>query len=246
MNSIDKICIIFPVYNEMEIIVDNVAKVVEYLKNNFLTWEIIVVDNGSTDSTFEKISEYANQFEHIKVKKIIEKGLGIAFKAGLNMTDCKFIMLYAIDLPFGLEIIHASFKELIDNNADIIIGSKSHKKSYNGAPFKRKISSFIFNFLLKILFKVKVKDTQGSVAINKDRVDPILSFCIENNAFFCTQLVIYGMLNQLRIIEIPVVYNNPRSNSKIKIISDGFEIFKQLLTERSRYKVIRKNHEKRA
>lgn len=240
INNTNKITIIFPVYNESKIISDNLLSVISYLKEHYSGWELVVVDNGSNDDTFEKISILAKAEPRLHAAKCQAKGIGIAFKEGLNIAKNDLVFFYGVDLPFGLDIIGQSFSSL--KEADIVLGSKNHKDSLNRAPIKRKISSFIYNSLLKILFQLKIKDTQGSIAFKKSRVANIIPYCTANDAFFSTQLIIYGIMVGLKVEEIPIKYVRVRSESKINILKDGLLMFKQLLEEFKRYKSIKKEY----
>lgn len=224
-----ELSLIYPVYNEEKIVAENLLGTFDFLKSKNINFEILVIDNGSKDKTEEQVGKASEGRPEIRFMKLDEKGLGLAIRKGIDLARFNNAMFYAIDLPFGLDIITESLDGLDDS--DITIGSKSHKQSVNNAQLKRKIVSFIFNLMLRILFGIKVRDTQGSLMFKKDKISKILDFCKAKDAFFCTQLIIYSNLFGLTIKEIPVLYTKARGDSKIRIVNDGSSLLKQVLRE---------------
>ncbi|MBI5413859.1 glycosyltransferase [Candidatus Peregrinibacteria bacterium] len=228
--------LIYPVYNEADILLGNLRTTVAYLDEQDFKWEIILVNNGSTDSSKEILDDITRLSPHIKVINLDRKGLGLAIKAGIQNSSFDIAMFYAIDLPFGLKIIEESYRAIQDNDIAIAIGSKSHPDSINKAPLKRKFVSRIYNLLLRTLFKLKIKDTQGSLIFDKRSLASVLPYCEANDPFYCTQMVIYSVKLGLKVAEIPVIYNSPRQNSKINMIKDSSVMLNQLINEYLKFK----------
>ncbi len=208
------------IYNEASHIVKAISTIRENLdrylgKNNY---EIILVDNGSTDNTatiFKKIRD-----KNIKTYSIGNKGYGLALKKAIEEAKYEHIVLSAIDLPFGFSDLQKALP--IWKNYDLLFGSKAHKKSIVYVPLQRKLSSYIYRFLIKILFGVPIRDTQGSIFAKRSKLLPILKYCDSSNAFFTAQLAIYGKLRRLQMIEIPVVMKKKAfRKSKYNIVKDG-------------------------
>lgn len=228
--------LIYPVLNEEAIVEENLEKTFAHLQSARIPFEVLAVNNGSTDKTVEKLKVISEKYSNLVIIDLPTRGLGLAIKEGIAKAKYSYCMFYAIDLPFGLDVVKESLDFAINNNADIVIGSKGHPKSNNNAPLKRKISSFIFNSLLKLLFGLKINDTQGSLLFGKEKIKKLIDHCKSNDAFFCTQVILYGNLFKLNIKEIPVNYDAPRKNSKIKILKDGSSLLKQVINERREIK----------
>lgn len=230
--------IIFPVYNEELKIEANLESILVYLLTKNLNFQIIIVNNGSNDETLEIASRFISNHKEddILLLNLQEKGLGLAIKAGIVEAKYNNVMFYAIDLPFGTDIIGESLDALLESDTAIIIDSKGHKKSVVEVSLKRKVCSFIYNFLLRLLFRIKIKDTQGSLIFKKDRISEVLPLCTASDAFFCGQLIIYSQMNNLSIKEIPVRYLNPRKDSKIDIFKDGWKILWEIIREYQRFR----------
>lgn len=181
-------------------------------------YEIILVDNGSNDKTPTVLKELNSKT--VRTFSINEKGYGLAAKKAISEAKYENIVLSAIDLPFG-------FSDLLQvlpkwKKHDLIFGSKAHKKSVLYIPLQRRLSSYIYRFLLKVFFKLPINDTQGTIFLKKSSVVHILKHCDSPNAFFTAQLAIFGNLHNLRMTEIPVTMNKYfHRNSKYNIFKDG-------------------------
>lgn len=233
--------LIFPVYNEELRIETNLESTLAYLLANNFYFQIIIVNNGSKDKTQEIVDRFiANHKEvDIRLLNLQEKGLGLAIKAGIAEAEYNNVMFYAIDLPFGTDIIGESLDSLSESDVAIVIGSKGHKKSIVEVSLKRRVNSFVYNLLLRFLFRIKIRDTQGSLMFKKDRIAEVLPFCTASDAFFCGQLIIYAQTNNLSVKEIPVRYLNSRKDSKVDIFKDGWRILLEVVGE---YKKFRSHH----
>jgi glycosyltransferase involved in cell wall biosynthesis len=209
-----------PVYNEEEIILFKINEIQKGLRKILKdkNFEILIVENGSTDDTLKELAKV--RAKNVRVIKIKTKGHGLAMKASIQQANAEFVLLTAIDLPFGFSDLKEMLK--IANTYDIIIGSKSHPKSITHSPLQRRISSTIYRLLLKIFFNVKVGDTQGTIFIKRDKILPLLKDCDAENAFFSAQLVIFTEKNKFKITEVPIKMEKEiLRKSKYKIIRDG-------------------------
>lgn len=219
--------IILPIYNEENILKKNIPILYKSLKDDF---EILLCDNGSTDNTKSICQDLIKKYPKIRYLFVKEKGIGNGIRVGIENAKKKYIMFYAIDLPFGTKIIDESIAKMKDY--DIVIGSKGHKDSINNHTFQRKIFSFFFNSFVNILFGLHIRDTQGSLMFKKDHIIKYLNHLDASDAFFETQILIYGKRNKDKIIEIPVTYKQQRKGSKINPIKDGLKILRQIIHER--------------
>ena len=218
------------VYNEAHILLPSLDEIQKGL-DRFMgksSYEIIIVDNGSTDTTPSLLKKVSGGT--VKTYRIDKKGHGSAYQFAINKAKYNHIILSAIDLPFGFSDLSNVMK--IWDKFDIIYGSKAHPESKVFIPFQRKLSSLVYRKLLQTMFRIDVKDTQGSVFLSKKGVLPIIKFCDSSNAFLTAQYAIYGRLYSLRITEVPVIMSrNVKRKSKYNIFRDGKEMSITLFQE---------------
>lgn len=224
--------LIIPVHNEEGIIKDNSVRLVNFLRKSKLIgeFEILLCDNGSSDSTYKIAKELSKRYKEIRALHDDRRGLGIGILLGINNARYEYLKKQDIDLPFGLEIIEECIRDRGD--ADAIIDSKGHKDSVIKRPFTRKIYSKILNLMLFVLYGLRIKDTQGSILFRKSQYMRFIKKLDSPTAFMQTQLVIYAKINGLTIKEIPVKYIEEGRSTKMKPLLDGIHIFFELIKER--------------
>lgn len=225
------ISIIIPAYNEEKRIKHTLQIIRSYLGKK--DYEIIVVDDGSTDLTPKIASRYAHV---ISLKQ--NKGKGFAVKTGFTHAKGSLILFSDADLATPISELDDMVSEMLHQKADIVIASrylKSHK--HVDQTIKRKIVGFMFALFQRILVQLKYKDTQcGFKLYTKESVALIVKKQqIDRFAFDVEHLVI-AQKNKLKVIEHPVSWYD-KTGSTVRIFRDGFRMFKDIL-------VIRKNAKK--
>ena len=226
------ISFVIPVHNEAEIVEKNLEELTRFCLDQNIEAEIVLCENGSTDESREII----NRLNHRNLRKIImeKKGLGSAYRAGIKAATKPIIYFTGIDFPFG-------FQNILDchnfiHSFDLVLASKAHPQSVIKSGLKRNLSSVVYRSLLKLFLGMKVDDPQGCAMFNREKILKVLKYCDSDNAFFSTQLALYGERNGFTIREIPVNYTIPRTGSKISVTRDGWQMFKQVLKERKKLK----------
>jgi len=214
-----KISILVPMYNEGNR-VDNFFKhVIPFLKKNYKNWEILVVDDGSIDSTLEEIKKFSKKYKHISVvshKK--NMGIGAGLKTGLKHVSGDIIITMDSDLTYGVENIPKLLDAMKEKNADVVIGTPFLKKNdHKEIPFVRYIASRGGNYIDQLLFGLNfTTSTCFFRAWNK---------CAAKNAKITferfagvPESIIRLHKNGFKIVETAVKYNLKRKSKKIKDI----------------------------
>ncbi len=192
-----------PAYNEADHILEAIAAVRDQFEEVCDDWEIIVVDDGSTDGTRRVVEDLRD--DRIKIVGYEQnQGKGRALQLGFHRVTGQFTFFVDSDSeiqPIELETFVRALK-----SADIVIGSKRHPKSIVRTPIVRMILSIGFNVLERLLTGVRATDTQAGLKIARSvalyRILPLLS--VKRYAFDAELLAVASLLN-LRIRELPVV-----------------------------------------
>ncbi len=174
----------------------------------------------------------------LKKVYINQRGLGAAYREGIKQATNEIVYFTGIDFPFGLDNIKDCLKEIEDY--DIIFASKAHPKSKISNSLKRRVTSKVFRFFLRIFLGLKIMDPQGCVMFHRKKINKILKYCDSDNAFFETQIALYSEFDGFKYLEIPVCYDDPRSDSKINIQKDGQEMLRAIIAERPKIKRLSK------
>lgn len=197
--------LIIPVFKQENIIVHNLKEIKKVLDKIRYPHEIIVIVDGITDSSLKKIK----QAKIIGVKTlgyIKNQGKSYAIRLGMKKAKGDYIMF----MDAGMEIDPNGISMLLEHmewyKADIIVGSKRHAASFVNYPISRKILSYGYYFFVKMLFGIKIHDTQAGIKIFKKNVlESILPRLIEKQfAGDLEMLVVADSLGFKRIYEAPI------------------------------------------
>jgi glycosyltransferase involved in cell wall biosynthesis len=237
------VTLIIPVHNEAVILAANLSRLCDYLKNLYgkAPFEILVICNGCIDESASIAMEFAKTHPETRVFTTRERGLGLAIREGIKRARHDMLMFYAIDLPFGLEVIGASVAAAVERKNAIVIGSKGHPRSMLKRSLSRALYSLTISTLNNLFFGLGVKDTQGSILFYKR---PCLEYSKEmdsDGAFFQAQILIYGKLAGHELVEIPVCLTKELRSTRFSLVSDGLKYLVQILAERRKLKSIAPN-----
>ncbi|MCR5200613.1 MAG: glycosyltransferase family 2 protein [Saccharofermentans sp.] len=174
-----RLSVIVPAYNEGAAIKQNLLEIKKALKPYVDSFEILAVDDGSTDNTKEQILEAASTDPEI-VYAGYEKnrGKGGAIKHGVSEARGDVIGFIDADLDISPDHLVRYLEHMEQTGCDVVIGSKMHKESKLDYPPLRKFVSLGYYIGLKILFGMNIKDTQTGVKLYKasliKKVAPLL------------------------------------------------------------------------
>ena len=203
----DILSIVMPVYNLESKIAENLHQVKDFLDSSGLSYEIIPVDDGSPDLSAKKIKKSADEFPSV-IRPVLlsgNKGKGSALKAGLRHAKGEYILLLDGDLDIKISYLPRFFDEMLEKNADIVIGSKRHPQSKVQYPWHRRLASMMYFCLVRMIAGLPITDSQTGMKLFKrsylkDAFDRML---IKTYAFDLELLSIaYG--RGARIAEAPV------------------------------------------
>jgi dolichol-phosphate mannosyltransferase len=196
--------LVIPAYNEEDSI-ENALDVLDgVVRSNKVSYEIIVVNDGSRDRTLQRALTYARRNEHVKVVSYgLNEGKGNAIKRGFMKTSGEAVVFADSDMDVDLNLVSSYVKAL--QRGDIVIASKWHPQSVVEMPFLRKLFSRGFNALVRLLTGVRLRDTQaGLKAIRKSSfVDVFPRLAVKRYAFD-VELLTVANLYGLRVVEMPV------------------------------------------
>jgi len=150
-----------PCLNEEKNIIPTIKKIVSSIKESKLSYEICVIDDNSSDNTYEKINDFKKKNPNIKlvlIKNVYTKGLGTNYVDAAFLTDGKYYMLVNGDNVEPEETLKLIINEI--GNADMIVPFFSNQDNRN---FFRVVLSKIFTFLVNFISGYKIPYYNGPV-----------------------------------------------------------------------------------
>ena len=240
---IKSLSIIFPVFNEELRLKSSFNHIKSFLKKKKkLKIEIIFVDDGSKDNSYNLIVKFVNNFKlKNKVKfKIVKSetnlGKGAALKLGVEKAAYDWILTTDIDMSVSLFQISAWVrKKLIEKKHSVYFASRSHKKSIVERNFIRNALGDIGSFLISIILNINIKDTQCGYKLYK-RQHAKFSFSKLKNCGWDhdIELILLLKSKNIAIKELPIKWMH-KENSKVNIFLDPIKMFIGILIIRFRY-----------
>ena len=219
--------LIIPIYNEEEILKNQVSKLISevdrVLPGN--EYEIILVENGSTDKTFKIATNVAKNNSHVKVIHLDTPSYGQSFKEGLKFAKYDIVVQFDIDF-WDIDFLELS--TLLMNRYDFVIGSKNMGLSEDNRPLARRILSKALEYFLKFYFNVPFSDTHGMKAMKRKLVLPFIDEVVSQNHFFDSELLIICYYQRYSFKELPVALQEIR-NTRFSFLIRTVEVFKEFL-----------------
>jgi glycosyltransferase involved in cell wall biosynthesis len=209
------VSIVTPVNNEENILEKNVGYISKYLEEHVTAdFEYILVENGSTDRTFDIAQALSKKDSRVRVYRIPERSLGRGLRVGFESAKGDFVVWYPIDLAIDLSYIKNSLADIGDY--DVIVGSKDHPETRLTRPFLRKLFSRVYNLLINLLFRVGFSDTQCVKTFRRGPLQELLPLVKANDINFEVELLYRARKKGLRMLEVPVEIHDTRRDSKIR------------------------------
>ncbi len=218
--------IIIPAYNEEKRLPQSLDKILLFLRQKKYSWEIIVVDDGSTDHT----KDVGKNRENVqKISYTPNKGKGNAVRTGMLAAHGAYRLMCDADLSTPIEELDNFFQHITE--AEVLIGSRKLKGSNLKIkqPWHRRMLGEIFNLVVKTLVVKGIHDTQcGFKMFSKTAAEKIFAtqyiprFGWDVEALFLARK--YGF----RIKELAVVWIND-TESKVNPLKEAWRMFKEVI-----------------
>lgn len=211
--------IIIPAYNEAQQLAATLEETTTWLSERHLTYEIVIVDDGSLDQTYQVAQQFAQDHPGINPVRMEQNhGKGFALKLGIAFASGDLVAFLDADLdisPSQLGILQDVMQE---SDADGVVGSKRHPGAtvVTKYPFYRRVMSAGYSLLMRLLFGLPLHDTQTGIKLFRRSMlmDVMPRLLIKRFAFDLELLACAHRLGYY-IVEAPITVNFNRPESRI-------------------------------
>ncbi len=226
-----EISIILPCLNEAEALPGCLLEIQQVIKKEGIeeVTEIIIIDNGSTDGSYEIGSELASNIPQLRMLKEYRRGYGSAYLRGFKEARGKYIFMADADHSYDFKDI-PRFIEKMKSGADLVVGNRFIGGIDNGAmPIHHKyFGNPILSFIVKKLFGIKISDIHCGVrAVRRETLDKITLYT--TGMEFASEMIVKISKQGLIIEEIPVHYRARLGESKLQSVGDGWRHLRFIL-----------------
>jgi glycosyltransferase involved in cell wall biosynthesis len=209
MKNLDgKISIIMPAYNEANRITHSIEETARTFGSFGCAWELIVMDDGSSDTTYASAQQAAARYgDKVIVRKNASNfGKGRALKKAFHYVTGDYVVFLDADLDLHPAQVQTLFDIMRLDNADIVIGSKMHPNSRVKYPLHRRIISYGYYLLVKLLFGMPCRDTQTGLKVFKaDVLKSVFPRILVKKFAFDLEVLVNACHLGYRLVDAPII-----------------------------------------
>jgi dolichyl-phosphate beta-glucosyltransferase len=235
-----RLSIVIPAYNEERNLKRGVLQeIYDYLSQQDYSWEVLIIDDGSTDKTASLIEDFTKKHNNFNLFKEPHRGKGGTVIAGMLKAEGELALFMDMDQATPVSEVEKLIPKFKDGY-DVVIGSRSGRK---GAPLIRKLMAYGFTLLRTIILRLPYKDTQcGFKAFRKESAREIFKRLRVFNskkedksasvtAGFDLEVLYIARKLKLKVAEVEVEWKHQQTE-RINPIKDSWEGLRDLLRVR--------------
>ena len=197
--------VVVPAYREGTRIHDNLQRLLVELDQLNAEYEVLVVSDGNTDTTATEAARVPSPRVTV-LDYPVNMGKGYALGYGVRHSTGELVTFIDADMELHPKEIRNFIELMTVRDLDIVIGSKRHPQSRVYYPAFRRLQSFVYQLLIRLLFDVGVRDTQTGLKLFRRQVlaDSLPLLAVKQFAFDLELLVVARRLGYTRVGEAPI------------------------------------------
>lgn len=221
--------IIIPAHNEERRLPKTLERVLAYLERQPYTAEVLVVENGSQDATFDIAQDFARRYANLRALQVPARGKGLAVRHGMLAAGGAYRFLCDADLSMPIEEL-ARFLPPQLEGYDIAIASREAPGAIRyGEPAYRHFVGRVFNHLVRWLAVPGFHDTQcGFKCFRGEVAEDLFAVQRLTGLGFDVEVLFIAQRRGYRIVEVPIPwYFDP--DSRVRLVRDSLAMFSDIL-----------------
>ncbi len=236
----DPVSIVIPAYNEEKRILSSLKDLTAFCEDHFADYEIICVDDGSTDRTWNLITgmKHAPYLRALRLSK--NRGKGYAVKHGMLNARGRFRFFTDADLPYLPDAFLIAMEAFYTKGCDMVTGARDLAESSYGLKvgITRKVAGQVFSTMATCLLQIDVCDSQCGFKGFTDVAAKNIFSCLQTKGYaFDVEIFALARSWNLKVCRVPVILVK-QDGSKIQLTRDPFFMFLDLLNLATRMKRI--------
>jgi dolichyl-phosphate beta-glucosyltransferase len=225
------ISIVIPAYNEAKRIPHSLQTIRDYLDQNRLRAEVIVVNDGSSDDTVAVTHEFCRRWEALRlIENQGNLGKGSSVRSGVLHSRGDIILFTDADLSAPITEMPRLVEPILQNRYDATFGSRALDRSLIGVhqSYLRETSGRIFNLMVQAFTGLPFKDTQcGFKAFRRELAVPVFERQTIMGFGFDVEILYIASRRGLRLLEVPVRWNHVEGTT-VRFLSDSCDMLLDL------------------
>ena len=242
--EVNSINLLFPVLNERLRLQKGIETTIAYVREQVkIPCRLTILDNGSEDETPEIGKKLEEAYPEVTYVRVGERGVGVAFRKGIELNDCDIVGYMDIDLSTDLKYLGKTI-EMFQQDPELqyVNGTRFSKESdTKGRKWYRKITSMGLVFLLKTIFHMKATDALcGFTFLRKEEAEQLVAESSQDNGWFYTvEFLLRAERDGMKICDMPVEWQEDY-NTTVKV----FKTIKNYIIQIHRLRKVLKSEKK--
>ena len=244
--EVNSINLLFPVLNERLRLQKGIETTIAYVREQVtIPCKLTILDNGSEDETPEIGKKLEEAYPEVTYVRVGERGVGVAFRKGIELNDCDIVGYMDIDLSTDLKYLGKTI-EMFQQDPELqyVNGTRFSKESdTKGRKWYRKITSMGLVFLLKTIFNMKATDALcGFTFLRREEAEQLVAESSQDNGWFYTvEFLLRAERDGMKICDMPVEWQEDY-NTTVKV----FKTIKNYIIQIHRLRMALKSEKKGA
>jgi len=216
--------VIIPSYNEAENLRIVFPPLMDHCREN--NWRIILVDDGSTDKTLDLLKQYEGDPLLTVIRHKLNKGYGAAIKSGIRACQTEYLITYDADGQHLIEDIDKLRCALLENDADMVVGSRKGLKS---STHFRDLGKAIIRLIARIMMTVPVHDINSGMKIYRTDIAQKYLFLTPDTMSFSDVMTLVFINNRHLVLEEPIRIRERSTGRSTIGIQTAFQTVMEIL-----------------
>ncbi len=230
--------VVIPAYNEEGRLAKSLERIASYMSERRIVWELLVVDDGSTDATRRVAAEFLRGRRGRLLQNAENRGKGHAVRRGVLEAAGRWVLVTDADLSAPIEEHEKLQSAVREHDLDVAIGSRGLPESRVEIRQRRIRENMgkVFNRIVRLMTGLPFRDTQcGFKLFDRDRCLPLFERMVVDRFAFDVEFLYLCVRFSLKVKEIPVVWRNA-PDSTVTLVADPLNMLYDMARVRWRFR----------
>jgi len=223
--------VIIPAFNEERRLPPTLQSIHEYLMQRGVSFEILIIDDGSTDHTIETVQEFGKHHDGVRlISYAPNQGKGYAVRTGMLAATGDYLLLDDADGSSLIEELER-LEEAVRSGANIAIGSRNMPEvgtKIDALQYRKYIGN-TFNTIVQSLLLPGIRDTQCGFKLYKhEAAQDVFSVSSQNGYAFDVEVLFIARIRGYKITEVAINWHNVEG-SKVNVVVDSAKMFLEVV-----------------
>jgi len=201
--------VVLPAHNEAELIAPVLDELAQELRRRREPFELIVVENGSTDGTAAILAGLEGAIPELRTVSLAEADYGRAIAKGFQLATAPIVAHFDVDY-YDFGFLDDAVRLIDDGSAGIVLASKRAPGADDRRPLQRRLLTAGFTLAMRVVLQTPITDAHGMKVLSRAECAPAAASCQMTGALYDIELVLRASADGVRVVELPATVSELR------------------------------------